>query len=275
MATTWNERIQDPARQQEGFFSGRQAAIWTALPGIVQRFDPDELTCEVQPAIQGKHIKPDGSVEVVNLPLLLDCPVVFPHAGGCSLTFPIKPGDECLVVFSARAIDFWWQSGGIQLPAEPRMHDLSDGFVIPGPWSQPRRIAQVSTECVELRSDDREAWIAIHPATHEIHADTTGNMTAKVGGELAAEVTGGATLKAAAVTIDSPTTHITGTLTVDQLFTGKGGMIVSGGGGATVTGSFTLNGGLTSTEDVVAGGISLMHHVHTEQGDGSDTSGPH
>lgn len=270
-----SERIGDPNQTQESHWTGRQARVWTALPAIIQSFDAEALTCDVQPAIQGKQILEDGTVTAVNLPLLLDCPVVFPHAGGCSLTFPIKSGDECLVVFSARAIDFWWQQGGVQPPAETRMHDLSDGFVIPGPWSQATKIKNVSTEAVELRSDDRKAWISIHPTTHEIHADTTGNMTAKVGGVLSAEVTGGATLKAASVLIDSPSTHITGTLTVDGLFTGKGGMVVSGGGGATVTGSFTLNGGLTSTEDVVAGGISLMHHVHTEQGDGSDTSGPH
>lgn len=268
------ERLGDPNQAQEAHWTGRQARVWTALPGIIQSFDPDALTCEVQPAIQGKRILEDGSVEAVNLPLLLDCPVVFPHAGGCSLTFPIAPGDECLVVFSARAIDFWWQQGGVQPPAETRMHDLSDGFVIPGPWSQAKKISNVSTEAVELRSDDRQAWVSIHPGTHEIHADTMGDMTATVGGELRAEVTGGATLKAASVLIDSPSTHVTGTLTVDKLITGTGGIIVSGGSGATVTGSFTLNGGLAASDDVVAGGISLMNHVHVEQGDGAQTSPP-
>lgn len=268
------ERLGDPNQAQEQHWTGRQARVWTALPAIVTSFDAENLTCEVQPAIQGKRVLEDGTVQVVNLPILLDCPVVFPHAGGCSLTFPIKTGDECLVVFSARAIDFWWQQGGVQPPAETRMHDLSDGFVIPGPWSQATKIKNVSTEAVELRSDDRQAWISIHPETHEIHADTSGNMTAKVSGKLVAEVSGAASLKAASVLIDSPSTHITGTLMVDGLFTGNGGMTVSGGSGATVTGSFTLNGGLTSTEDVVAGGISLMRHVHTEQGDGADVSPP-
>ena len=126
-----NTYINDENERQSQFFAGKQAAIWTAIPGIIQKFDAVALTCEIQPAIQGKNRKEDGTIELVNLPLLLDCPVVFPHAGGCSLTFPIKSRDECLVIFACRAIDLWWQSGGIQPPAEIRMHDLSVGFCIP------------------------------------------------------------------------------------------------------------------------------------------------
>ncbi|MFW8450019.1 Gp138 family membrane-puncturing spike protein, partial [Klebsiella pneumoniae] len=69
-----------------------------------------------------------GAQVSVNLPLLVDVPVVFPRGGGCTLTFPVKPGDECLVIFADRCIDFWWQSGGIQEPVDERMHDLSDAF---------------------------------------------------------------------------------------------------------------------------------------------------
>lgn len=71
------------------------------------------------------------------------------------------------------------------------------------------------------------------------------------------------------VEIDTPATHITGTLTVDKLITGSGGLAISGGSGASVTGS------LTTTGDVTAGGISLQGHTHTEQGDGSETSTAH
>ena len=98
--------------------------------------------------------------------------------------------------------------------------------------------------------------------------ETPGTLTATVakdasitvGGNLAAEVSGDATLKASSVK---------GTLTVQGLITGKGGMAISGGSGASVTGD------LKTTGDVVAGAISLKTHTHTEQGDGAETSGPH
>ena len=68
------------------------------------------------------------------------------------------------------------------------------------------------------------------------------------------------------VTLNTPKTDVTGALNVTGLITGKGGLAVSGGSGATITGS------LKTTGDVTAGAISLQGHTHTEQGDGSETS---
>lgn len=78
------------------------------------------------------------------------------------------------------------------------------------------------------------------------------------------------------VTLDTPKTDITGVLNVTGLITGKGGLAVSGGGGAavTVSGNMNLKGQIDASSDVKAGGISLMNHVHTEQGDGADVSKP-
>lgn len=79
------------------------------------------------------------------------------------------------------------------------------------------------------------------------------------------------------VTLDTPKTYITGVLNVAGLITGSGGLAVSGGSGAavTVSGNMSLQGQIDASNDVTAGGISLMGHTHTEQGDGAETSGPH
>lgn len=69
------------------------------------------------------------------------------------------------------------------------------------------------------------------------------------------------------VTIDSPETETTGNLLVQGSLTYMGGMTGSGGaGGATAV----INGTLKTTDDVVAGNISLTGHDHTE-GVGSPT----
>lgn len=128
--------------------------IHTAIPGIIQSFDPVRMTCTVQPSIEGAVVAPDGRAQAVALPLLVDCPVVFPGGGGYVLTFPLKSGDEALIIFAERCIDAWWQSGGVQPAAEYRLQDLSDGFVIPGPRSQPRVVSDgVNTSGAELRTD--------------------------------------------------------------------------------------------------------------------------
>ena len=126
----------------------------TAMPGIIQSFDPARMTCTVQPAIRSAIVAPNGRAEAADLPLLVDCPVVFPGGGGYILTYPLKAGDEALIVIAERCIDAWWQSGGVQAAAEYRLQDLSDGFVIPGPRSQPHVVAGgVGMTGAELRTD--------------------------------------------------------------------------------------------------------------------------
>lgn len=170
---------------------GWQSDIWTALPGIVNSFDPAKQTCEVQPAIQVQITNPDnGNRSWVTLPLLVDCPVFFPSGGGCTLTFPLVAGDECLVIFSSRCIDAWWQSGGIQNQPMLRMHDLSDGFVFAGIRSQPRKFTVSSTE-TQLRTDDGVATIGVNASTYAININTTGPVNVST--------TGTATLKAASI----------------------------------------------------------------------------
>ena len=130
-----------------------------ALPGIIQSFNPDEVTAVIQPAIRFIERDNDGNKSTKDYPLLVDVPVVFPRGGGCTLTFPVREGDECLVIFADRCIDFWWQNGGIQKPVDPRMHDLSDAFAIVGPQSQAQKIRGISTTAAQLRTDDGAAFV--------------------------------------------------------------------------------------------------------------------
>src|SRR5581483_1614254 len=95
-----------------------QANIWTTLPASVNSFNANKLTVEAQPTIQAQIHQPDGTWVDTTLPLCVDCPVMYPGGGGFTLTFPLVKGDEGLLIFSARCIDSWWQSGGVQTQAE-------------------------------------------------------------------------------------------------------------------------------------------------------------
>lgn len=191
------ERMNDPIAGLTVALAGWQSKIQTAIPGIIQSFNtdnPNSITCTVQPAINGQVRDESGSLTVVELPLLVDCPVQFPAGGGCTLTFPVKAGDECLVVFSSRCIDAWWQSGGVQVQPELRMHDLSDGFVLLGFRSKPRVIGNISTAAAQLRTDDGAAFVEVNSSTHAINATTSGVATVSA--------QGGITLTAPLVTIN-------------------------------------------------------------------------
>lgn len=173
-------RFYDPEETLRIALDNKQAQIWTAMPGIIQSFDPVAMTCVIQPAISGLLLQIDGTYKTVQMPLLLDCPVMFPSGGGATLTFPIKQNDECLIIFASRCIDAWWQLGGIQGQAEYRMHDISDGFAFVGVRSQPRAFG-VDTANAQLRSDDGQAVIELNPITHAINAETTSTITATAG----------------------------------------------------------------------------------------------
>ncbi len=131
------------------------------MPGIVAAVNLVKMTCSVQPSIMGTIEDETGATTSVKLPLLVDVPLCFPNAGGFIVTFPVAVNDEVLVVFGSRCIDSWWQSGGIQRPMEARMHDLSDGFAIPGPRSQPRVIGSISTTDVEIRNAAGTVYLSL------------------------------------------------------------------------------------------------------------------
>lgn len=159
---------------------GRVSSVWTSLPGIITKVNFQQMTVEVQPAIQAIITNPDGTTKNVNLPLLVDVPIVFPSAGGFTLTFPIKAGDEVLVILACRCIDSWWQSGNIGAPVEARMHDLSDGFAIPGPKSQPKKLSNISSSNVQLRNDSGSTFVEITPSGDINLKATNINVTGKM-----------------------------------------------------------------------------------------------
>lgn len=169
-----------------------QATIWTSLPAIITKYNDEAITVEAIPTVQGTRTTPEGAQQNVTMPTCINVPVCFPRGGGYTLTFPIKEGDECLLIFASRCIDGWWSTGQTVPPTEQRMHDLSDGFALVGPFSQKTKISNVSTSTTQLRSDDGNVYVEI---------DKDGGI---------------ATVKAPTkIVLDCPLVHMTGRVTSD------------------------------------------------------------
>lgn len=236
---------------------GRLKDLHTCMPGIIASFNPDTQTASVQPAIQ-RIFTEKGPV---NLPLCVDVPVAFPGGGDFFLTFPVKKDDECILFFSERCIDFWHEKGGVQLPAEYRLHDLSDAFAQVGVNSQPKKLTALQMDGAELRTRSRSTYIRLTEGTiyvkgniiHEGNTTQTGNVTQ----------TGNIT-QTGSMTLTGDTAR-TGATTTSGVITGAGGLAVSGGAGAAVSGNMAITGG-----DVTADGKSIKNHHHVEH-DGYNT----
>jgi len=74
---------------------------------------------------------------------------------------------------------------------------------------------------------------------------------------------------ATAINSSAPLWTHTGPVVVHGLITGDGGLVISGGSGASVQ----VSGSINATGDVVGGTISLEHHLTTNVQPGSGTSG--
>lgn len=197
------------------------SSLRVSMPGIVQSFDPGTVTAVVQPAIKGYEPDSNGVNQSTILPLLVDVPVVFPRGGGCTLTFPVKAGDECLVIFADRCIDFWWQNGGMQEPVDDRVHDLSDAFCIVGPQSQVQKISGISTGAAQLRSDDGSTFFELNPSTQKIKIVAPGGLD-----------------------VITPMADFSDKVTIHGLLTWMGGMIgsIASGVASTITGAVEFIG---------------------------------
>lgn len=234
------QRYIDPEETIRVALEELQCRIWTAIPGIVQSYNPVAGTVEVQIAIQGVRALYDGSAKYVDITQLVDVPVKYSRGGGVTLTFPIAAGDEALIVFACRCIDSWWQNGGTQnVPMNASlMHDIGDGFALIGPFSQKTILDSISTTTAQLRSNDGSTAISLDPAGQIVSVVAPGGMH-----------------------ITAPTVLITGAVTVSESIEAQT--------------TITAQGIMSSPTDVQTGTISLANHVHGGVvSGGSDTTGP-
>lgn len=246
MAITTAERSPDLLQIIENAIQGALANLWGALPCEVESYDADAVTITAQPTIKIPVRMPDGSVNTITLPLLMDVPVMFQCAGGFTITHPIKKGDECFVVFSSRNIDLWWQQGGVQDPFDTRKHDLSDGFAFFKPQSQKNKISDISTENLEIRNDVNTCKIQITPGG-EIHfIGTKSVFHHPVEMQQTLDVAGASTLKEK-LTVAGATSMLSG---------------------MSVVGKSALSGGAKIGE------VEFDVHHHGNVKSGSDDSGP-
>jgi hypothetical protein len=139
--------VTDLATVIQSYVDDFQTQLFTALPAKVVSFNSEQQTVVVKPTMLEPYT--DGLTS--EFPEIADVPVMFPSAGGGSLTFPIKVGNEVLLVFSSRNYDTWWDTGDSEtMSTTKRFNDINDAIAIVGLTSRDKSV-QASTEDVELK----------------------------------------------------------------------------------------------------------------------------
>ena len=124
--------IQEFTQEIKNMMLDRLRDVHTVLPGKIVTFDPDKCEASILPF--GKFKKPDGSM--MDYPQLNEVPVYVMQGSEQTATvvYPVKPDDECLVLFTEQTLETW------RTKAESHTDlrfDLSNATAIIGMFSKP------------------------------------------------------------------------------------------------------------------------------------------
>ena len=155
--------------------------IYTALPAVVISYGALTQTATVRPLIQADEDLPNPTISGV--------PVQFPSGGGAALTFPVKAGDQCLLIFSMLPTDTWVVGDGSDKKvSNRRSHDITDAFAIMGIGTKSRNFnpdpKNVCLKYGELTFTFQEDGKAILDGELIVTKNITSNKDIRADGEM-------------------------------------------------------------------------------------------
>jgi hypothetical protein len=219
--------------------------VYTATPAKVSKvseFKGQQLV-DVEPLITKRY----EDNFVLPPPSLPNVPVIFPSAGGGLLSFPIAIGDTVLVIFNKYSIENWLEgTGELNTPDISRSFNISDGVAIPGLYTTQTHLTP-DPDDVELKFNNSSFKLKSSKNGDGVDLTTTGNVTINCV-DANINTSGDTTITAGGDVNLTPT----GDVAIDA-------SAVSSNATITVTGG-----------DVIADGITLKTHVHTQ---GVDSAG--
>lgn len=165
--------------------------VHTAIPATFIDFDETDRSATVQPSIN-KNYMDDTTAR---LPVIHKVPVMFPFGGGSSVTFPINPGDYCLLIVCERSLEEWKRLGIDEKPIDRRKFNLSDAVAIPGlvPFTE---TMQPIDDNFTIRYGDssiritQSGQIQINSGNELVSVNAGGNVNVTAGGQINASSSG-------------------------------------------------------------------------------------
>ena len=141
----------------------------TSIPAIVDEFDAATQRVSAIPAIRAKYVTPQNEVKYIDYPKITNIPLAITKCPGLKITYPIKKGQNCTLIFSQRSIDNFIIAGGIQNPfdgpdptkTQIRCMDMTDAMCFPGIITSNETITNYSTDAIEIRSADNTTKVSV------------------------------------------------------------------------------------------------------------------
>lgn len=112
----------------DSYMAGALSSVHTALPGKVVSYDEGKHRAKVKPATR---MLMDNGVKI-ELPELLDVPVIFPSAKSFDLEFPLDKDDGVLLIFQELDISEWKADESTPTAATSSRFNLDSAIAVPG-----------------------------------------------------------------------------------------------------------------------------------------------
>lgn len=216
------------------------------LPATVISYDRKSNTATVKPlmAVLTTEDKTVPRAQVAKVPVLAL------GGGNYMLNFPLKPGDTGWIKANDRDISLFMQSMQEAKPNTTRKHSFEDGLFIPDVLRQYEIDGEDFDENAVFQSLDGQIRVSLWPDRVKV---TAGDTWLEVNKDNTIIMTA-----SKEIFLDTPLVKIAG---IFQSGTKHGG------------GMSTMDGGLRTTMDQIAEGVSTAHHTHENTMPGPGQSG--
>lgn len=177
----------------QGLIDDRVEDVHTCMPGIIRAVDTSKGNCDVE-IVTIRKGQP--------LPILKDCRIAFAQSSQYSITFPVAPGDHCVVFFTELQLRHWRANQGqLREVTDDTPHAIDGCFVVPCLFPDNKTAAMSATDLVIQRKDGPS--ISITDSTIEVSGDLNVDGDLDVSGAISAtgEVTAMSALPATKVTL--------------------------------------------------------------------------
>lgn len=202
-------------------------------PGRILEYFPETQTATVKISSEVFYDTSDNIDEIAERTKLHNVPVHTPSGGGWAVTFPIKEGNSCVLIFSQEGYDHWLYDdsdtagldAGRPSPWLKREFSEDDGFALVGFNTLPQAIQSYSATASQWRNNDATQVISLNP---DNSIDITSNAPVTINCTAATVNSETVAINAtSSATITSPKTTIDGDCDVTGILT-AGGVQVNG-----------------------------------------------
>lgn len=211
-------------------FHSQMNNVYTAIPCVVVSV-AGPSSVNIQPSINQKM--KDGGVK--ERPVIQSVPVSFPVSKTAGFTFPIKPGDTGIAVFSMRSIAAWKNSDGYpSTPLDYSKMDKNDAMFIPGIQTQGSAVNNPSKHMWDHSIEDAVMFNGLGANEAEVRIKPSGDILIRTRQNISVECDNAEVVANTSASITTPD------LTIDAancLWTGN----------VTHVGSFSFNGVIFSS----------------------------